>query len=794
MIFINKVKLNNFRNYENEFEMSFDETSLILIYGRNGCGKSSIFSAIYYCLYGRGPNGETSSSLINKNTQKNMYVEVEISIGEDNYVIGRYYKTEKSPTSTKVEITKNSEHIEETTVDLNNTLIENLIMPSKIFTTTVLFSQESKHVMSSGADSDKKEIFDMILHSSELRDKLNMVKNVSSDLNRDLNRLEGSSLEAVSEAANNELIYLNNSISEIENKINLYEDEIQKNSLLIVNFDIEEKKYNDMVSLIETIKNDIWNMQTELSNIEQVHKNFLNEHNKDSKIKEYNIKFNNEYNLKVENLKLDLNKKNSEKEYEIRSKINNMENNISVISNKQVNNKTKFENEISNINAKILTYKNQLSSDEKNFNKEIKSLEHERDVVNVNEINNLKNILEKSHISCPNCGTDIMMNKENSENNIKRIKYLENRYHEINNEINLKTENFKKYSYDLSQEINMLIYSKKDIEENFKKTSDELEKEYKNLKEQYDEQTSLINNFLGEFDILLNKEISKLHEKYQEIYNKEIKELSDNIDKILSEESEKYNEDLKILHKITEKKDELNNKETELKLLNETLEILKNVKSEIRSFENLKVSQENALIDIKSRVIEVEKRIEEINNQMNEREVKKLEIKTDLNILEFWKEGFGNKGIKNMLLDSFIPFLNSKSEEYSLILSDGELSVQFTTLKELKSGEFRESFDLVISKTGYSDKFEYKELSGGQQRIVDLIAMFSIEDLINQLNSVDVNIVMYDEVFGALDEEARMRVETLLSQKKQQKCIILISHFDLPMEFDQRILIDTENS
>ena len=89
---INSIKLKNFRSYEDETEFSFspkENKNIVLIGGENGAGKSTLFEAIKLCIYGPmsyGYLGINSNYLtkiknnINNNAFKNDIVKCDISI------------------------------------------------------------------------------------------------------------------------------------------------------------------------------------------------------------------------------------------------------------------------------------------------------------------------------------------------------------------------------------------------------------------------------------------------------------------------------------------------------------------------------------------------------------------------------------------------------------------------------------------------------------------------------------------------------------------------------------------
>jgi DNA replication and repair protein RecF len=77
-LFIKKLKLNNFRNYNNlELETA---PGINVIYGKNGLGKTNIVEAMFLCAIGKSFRTSNTSELIKFGEEK-LYVEVNI---EDN--------------------------------------------------------------------------------------------------------------------------------------------------------------------------------------------------------------------------------------------------------------------------------------------------------------------------------------------------------------------------------------------------------------------------------------------------------------------------------------------------------------------------------------------------------------------------------------------------------------------------------------------------------------------------------------------------------------------------------------
>ena len=90
-MFIEKIKLENFRNYENQ-EIEFDK-NINIIYGDNAQGKTNILEAIFICSLGKSFRTNREKELINKEKE---YSKIEMeSSKEDRRVKINFELTEK---------------------------------------------------------------------------------------------------------------------------------------------------------------------------------------------------------------------------------------------------------------------------------------------------------------------------------------------------------------------------------------------------------------------------------------------------------------------------------------------------------------------------------------------------------------------------------------------------------------------------------------------------------------------------------------------------------------------------
>lgn len=91
-----RVKLSGFLSYKDEQEIRFDESPLWMLSGTNGSGKSSIFDAVTFALFGHHRGGSQSAAeLINKESNT-LSVEFDFIVDQQLYRIKRTVRRQKN--------------------------------------------------------------------------------------------------------------------------------------------------------------------------------------------------------------------------------------------------------------------------------------------------------------------------------------------------------------------------------------------------------------------------------------------------------------------------------------------------------------------------------------------------------------------------------------------------------------------------------------------------------------------------------------------------------------------------
>ena len=128
-----------------------------------------------------------------------------------------------------------------------------------------------------------------------------------------------------------------------------------------------------------------------------------------------------------------------------------------------------------------------------------------------------------------------------------------------------------------------------------------------------------------------------------------------------------------------------------------------------------------------------------------------------------------------MLIDEAIPFMNEKIKHYLDLISNGRYIVSFDTLSETKAGEFRDKISVRVLDT-YTQANTRLQLSGGQTRLVDIATILTLGDLYAIINNLKINILIFDEIFDALDDENISYVSRVFNKLKENRSIYIISH------------------
>lgn len=707
----------NFCLYTDPITIDLSQEGLTQISGPNGAGKTTIFDIIPYALYGITTKGLRAEDVINDKVEKNCHVWLEWKIDDDAYRVDRYLKYRKKGASS-ITLSKNGEPPYKNGANEVKAEVEKLLVPQKLFLNTLLFGQKVKSFFTDLTDSEQKDIFRNIInlgkyvsYRENAVDKINTLTEEIADLQTDVNLNIKLVTDTQSEIGQLEEAETK-FYTEKNNELDILKSDVDELQKILEGL-ITEKEEFDSLKIDDKI-NEIHNRTQQISS--------------DINIKERDksgIVF--DINTRVTNKKAELEKQAIEKRDEIFEELDVKYDSIT--------------SEMDPLGKKLASKSTECSEKLTEVKNQTRNVELRRNSIRSEMDNIHNNILCKEDAECPECKQQLV-NKETKD-------IFKDKHEKLSIEFN-----------DLEEEFGKLNQFSKIIVEKHKEESDKLARELSVLAKQLDEISELKKAKAEDIKFRLGEALKKLTKLAETETKERVNALQKEIDVLKIEIAE-----------INKETMPLNTKKKELEILmvkvNDVISKVKS-KEEVIIYRSKETFDASMLDSHKVKMRSLSSKIKEYNNVMDDK-------KEDLKIHEFWKEAFSSSGIPSMLIDEAIPFMNKRVSYYLDKLSAGRFSVSFDTMKETKSGEFRDKISINVVDN-YTHANSRQKLSGGQTRLVDIATILTLGDLQTYIQDVSFNVMIFDEIFDSLDDENIKYVAGVLKELVENKSIFLITH------------------
>jgi len=122
-----------------------------------------------------------------------------------------------------------------------------------------------------------------------------------------------------------------------------------------------------------------------------------------------------------------------------------------------------------------------------------------------------------------------------------------------------------------------------------------------------------------------------------------------------------------------------------------------------------------------------------------------------------------DSGIRTRIIDNYIPIINTRVNEY---LSDMDFFANF---------ELDKHFNETI-KSRYRDEFSYNSFSEGEKKRIDIALLLTWRDIATIKNSVNINLLIMDEVFDSSLDELGVEDLSKLFYNLKNTNLFIISH------------------
>ncbi len=547
------LTLKNFRKFK-QTTIDFPD-GIIGVVGLNGVGKSTIFEAIAWALYGPVAARTSSEQIKRQNAPPSepCRVELEFIFEEDTYRITREMigKTQ-IPQATA---TKNGKIVATGAETVTKYIQKKLGMDSKSFYTSIFAKQKELNTLSSMNPSERRPLILRMLGIDSLDE---IIKEIRSD-----KKTKDQIIQKLTENLTDE---------QGKDKEETYKQEIKKQDVKKQEIQREIKKLKEK---LQNIKKDLKKLENNVQKNKEKYEKLRQEKEKQlEKQKKFEQK-----NKLIEEIK------------KLKEKINERK--------KTINAQTKKLETFKNLETELKTTEKKLEDITKKTEFFIKKIEQQKTLIDrinkeVLDLTNKKKNIEQlgPDAKCPTCERtlsdqyDFLLKKFNNE-----IKNKESEIKQI-------TENIKKHEFEkekTTREQNALLKKKNYLQEQLRE-KERIQTTIKNLLQEINDE---------EIEVELNEK--KLREIETVFFDeKEFKKIRDLVEKIY----EDYQSSLKFFN---DKKDEVSNqnilierKENEIKLVDQNIEQFKEKINDIQRYkkqlkeEKQKTYYLNILSDIMS--------------------------------------------------------------------------------------------------------------------------------------------------------------------------------------------------
>ncbi|MDY0382996.1 MAG: SMC family ATPase, partial [Atribacterota bacterium] len=190
---------------------------------------------------------------------------------------------------------------------------------------------------------------------------------------------------------------------------------------------------------------------------------------------------------------------------------------------------------------------------------------------------------------------------------------------------------------------------------------------------------------------------------------------------------------------------------------------------------NQLLKEEDRLILKKGAIQEKLMKIEQFQQEQKGLEKNERKLSYQKNIYEKLSTAFGKNGIPSMIIENAIPELEEEANAILSRLSDEPITVSLESLKELQSGETRETLDIKIhDEMGVRP---YELYSGGEAFRIDFAIRIALSKLLTIRAGAPLRTLVIDEGFGTQDEDGLQKlIQAINAIQNDFEKILVITH------------------
>ncbi len=784
---ITNLILKNFKSYKyKEFEFSDGLTGIV---GKNGAGKSTIFEAVFFALYGEIKGDKEGIRYSAASSKEEVLVELLFEVDSKNYKIKREFRG-KSLVQKAYLYDFKDELLAESAKEVTKRVSKLVGMSKDAFLHTVFASQKELTALGNLKNEERKKIVRKLLGLEKI-DKIELlIKQNLTDLNRDIKSLNQILLSQQEiDRLNQEINNLKRDKEKIKKEL-LKEEEslkekegiLSKLQELLTVLKKQKEKFQKLISskelLNQTLKNqnqNLKNSQIKLKELEEKQdelknsKDFLASYKRlEEDIKK--LQTQKELYLKKEGL-LKEQEQLRQRYVEIKKDIEKLQQKVKD-KDKLFIKKEKLEKELKTLQDSFL----KVTKQEEDLNSKISGLNARANDLS-KKLKTIKSLGKDS--PCPLCTRPLL-------------------------------DEYDKVLNSLAKELNFLYEQENNLAEKelkkLKSQKESLQKNLEEIKKNLHENIAQINIITSFEKDLKSKENEFKRVEKKGISNKdELKKLKDvdfdeeklsGFETLLKEQKPKYEELIgikRLILEIPKVKEDIKNYES---LIKKTQNGLKELEKEIKNHpfdEKIYTKEEERYKTLLSQKDELYKKLSITKEKFLKLESKISNLQNTLKRDDKQREYLQNTIKEKNDYEKLKIFLSEFKTKINSQISPRISQIASTLYSMITKGRYQhievsEEFDFFIYDEGV--KYPIHRFSGGEIDLANLVLRIAISKSIAELNgSSEVGFLAFDEVFGSQDEERRYEILRAFNTiKEQYRQIFLISHENDIKQMCQRVI------
>ena len=207
------------------------------------------------------------------------------------------------------------------------------------------------------------------------------------------------------------------------------------------------------------------------------------------------------------------------------------------------------------------------------------------------------------------------------------------------------------------------------------------------------------------------------------------------------------------------------------------------------------IAQHQAQLDLVKRAKErwenAEAQVKAADTLIAQRDAEVEKLEQDKATLDFWRKGFGPKGVPSLFIETILPQISAKIQKYADILTGGDVLVSLKAYTETQSKTVKEA--IQISAVNTKGASVYGSNSTGERNRINLAVTLGLIDYFRSVHVFESSLLVCDEIFDGLDSTGVEAALEALDEAAVPSVIVVSHHEHLKPLFSSSQYVVKEN-